>query len=520
MILRSIVLVAALTAPLIAVATEVPPVIDQDTTWTADGSPYTVANTASVAEGVTLTVEPGVTVELAAEVDLFVFGEIVAAGTAEEPVVFTGKPDGEESERWGSMVFEESSTPAVFTAVDEYQSGSLLEHCVFEYATRAVRMGGASPYVNQCEFRYNLVTDGTDYTGGAAMVVRQGSAPRIRDCHFHDNEAADPYFGGALYIHDAAPVLQDCVFEANESAYGGAISAELMYSPMVGNHFEGNTTASEGGAVSLVSCSLGFYGNQVLGNTSWWADGGGVHVCVTCSPHSAPMMMDNTITDNVALYHGGGGVGAAYLRAFAYNAVHDNLLVDEPCDFAWHNAHVEDPDWVRNPDIANNWWGTTDLDAIEETIHDGADDPEVGTVTFEPVLDAPPVGGETRVGITTRRIAYEVAGETMPTFVTLYNPGPEREVELLILLQIDDLPPVVYGGDVGFEGAEAGDAGTRLTLPENSVFSNELLAPQYQVPDAFEYGTWYAAIFDAATLERIGEVSTARFDFTERGGES
>ena len=520
MILRVAALAAILAVPLAAGATEVPPVIDQDTVWTAAGNPYTVANTTSVAEGVTLTLDPGVIVELAEGVDLYVFGSIEARGTGDQPVQFTGKPGDLAPERWGSVIFEESSAPAVYADVDDYQSGCVLEHCVFEFATRALRMGGASPYVHQCEFRHNLVEDNDDSAGGAAMVIRQGSAPRIRECHFHDNEAGDPYFGGALYIHDASPVIQDCVFEDNDSAYGGAISAELMYTPMVGNRFERNVSASEGGAVSLVSCSLGFYGNEVVENTSWWSDGGGVHVCVTCSPHSAPMMMDNSITGNVAQYHGAGGVGAAYLRAFAYNNVHDNLLVDEPSDFGWVNAHTEDPEWVRNPTIANNWWGTTDLDAIEETIHDGVDDSQYGIVTFEPVLDAPAEGGETRVGITTRRIAYEAPPETMPTFLTLYNPGPAREVELLILLQIDDLPPVVYGGDVGFPGAVAGAAGWRLSLPENAVFSTELLAPPYEIPDAFTHGQWHAAIFDAASLERIGDVSSVRFDFSERGGES
>jgi hypothetical protein len=520
MILRTAALAAMLCAPLAAGATEVPPVIEQDTTWTAAGSPYTVANTTSVAEGVTLTLEPGVTVELAEGVDLFVFGEILAMGTESETVLFTGAPTDAEPERWGSVVFEESSAPAVYADVDDYQSGCMLEHCVFEYATRALRMGGASPYVHRCEFRHNLVEDSTDSTGGAAMVIRQGSTPRIRECHFHDNETTDPYVGGALYIHDAGPVIQDCVFEDNDSAYGGAISAELMYTPMVGNHFERNVSASEGGAVSLVSCSLGFYGNEVADNTSWWGDGGGVHVCVTCSPHSAPMMMDNTITGNVAQYHGAGGVGAAYMRVFSYNDVHHNLLVDEPADFAWHNAHTEDPEWVRNPSIPNNWWGISDSAAIDEFIFDGNDDDAYGTVDYEPIADGPIAGHETRVGITTRRIAYDAPTETMPTFLTLYNPGPAREVELLILLQVDELPPVVYGGDVDFPGAEQGTAGARLALPENTVFSTELLAPEYQVPEAFTYGQWHAAIFDASSLERIGDVSSARFDFSERGGES
>ena len=510
-------LVLALCVPGFAAATEIAAgPIESDTTWTAADSPYTASQTFSLSEEVVLTVDPGVTLELGDAVDFYVYGELRMLGTEDEPILVTGLDAGDGPQRWGSFVFEESCVSAEFEDVDEYVTGTIVEHVVFEYGTRALRIGGPSPYVHACEFSDNLVEDSPDSMGGPAIVVRQGSAPRIVDCHFHDNEAADPYWGGAIFVHNSAPVIQGNVFENNQSAYGGALVAELMYSPIVDNVFTGNGAAGEGGAVSMVSCSLAFLGNEVSDNESWWADGGGVHVCVDCSPHAAPMMLDNVIVGNRALYHGAGGVGAAYIRAFSHNELHDNTLVDEPSDFGWFNDY-DDPDWVRYPSIPNNWWGTTDTGAIEDAIHDGLDDSIYGIVDAEPFLDGPPERGVPRVLITTRRIEYDGPGETMPTFLTMYNPGAERMVDVAILLQVADMPPVPYRGSIGFPDAELSVDTWRLTLPEGVAFSAELLAPVYQIPEGLDHAVWHAAMFDAQTGERIGDVSSARFDFGERG---
>jgi len=501
----------------LAAATEVPAgPIEADTTWTLVDSPYTANHTFSLSEGVVLTVEPGVTLELGEAVDFFVYGELRMSGSEEEPIVVTGLDDGSGPARWGAFIFEESCVSAQFEHVDEYVGGTVLEHVVFEFGTRALRVGGPSPYIHACEFRLNLVDESPDSMGGPAIVVRQGSAPRIVDCHFHDNEAADPYWGGAIFVHDAAPVIQGNVFEDNQSAYGGALVVELMYSPIVDNVFTGNVAAGEGGAVSMVSSSLAFLGNEVSDNESWWADGGGVHVCVDCSPHAAPMMLDNVIVGNRALYHGAGGVGAAYIRAFSYNELHGNTMADEPSDFGWFNDY-DDPDWVRYPSIPNNWWGTTDLEAIGDAIHDGEDDSIYGIVDVDPILDGPPESGGARALITTRRIEYDGAGETMPTFLTLYNPGDERAVDVAILVQIGEMPPVPYLGPIGFPGAELSVETWRLILPEGVAFSTELQAPVYQVPEGVEYAVWHVVMFDAQSGERIGDVSSARCDFGERG---
>ena len=43
----------------------------------------------------------------------------------------------------------------------------------------------------------------------------------------------------------------------------------------------------------------------------------------------------------------------------------------------------------NNLEATNNWWGTTDTQAINQTIHDNKNDAKLGTVTFVPFLTEP-----------------------------------------------------------------------------------------------------------------------------------
>ena len=55
--------------------TDVEGIIDEDTTWDLDGSPYNIIATVQVDEGVTLTIEPGVVSIAALMATLSRFGE-------------------------------------------------------------------------------------------------------------------------------------------------------------------------------------------------------------------------------------------------------------------------------------------------------------------------------------------------------------------------------------------------------------------------------------------------------------
>jgi len=79
-------------------STDVSGIIDSSATWTKANSPYTLTGNVLVSNGVTLTIEPGVTVNLPDKY-IMVNGTLVARGTIVEPIVI----------RDGQLIFTEYS---------------------------------------------------------------------------------------------------------------------------------------------------------------------------------------------------------------------------------------------------------------------------------------------------------------------------------------------------------------------------------------------------------------------------
>jgi len=491
-----------------------PEIIDADTVWTAADSPWIVAGAVRVEAGAQLVIEPGVRVELAAGAELTIAGELVARGTADAPITFTGADTAEGKARWLSIRFEDESTDARFVALDEYASGSVLEHCVLEHGTRAVRTEASSPYIALSTFQFNETELSVDPAGGPAIYVGEGSAPRIVRCLFQDNRAELISWGGAIYAEHSSPIIADNTFINNEGSYGGAIATDTVGSPMVGNTFDGNTSVSEGGAVSLLSSTTAFLNNVVTGNDAFY-DGGGVHVCRTCDPHAHPFFMDNTIVENVAGSEAG-GLGAAFIRGLADNNIHDNKSGEGTMDFGWFNDFEGDyPDWVRHPALGRNWWGTADASVVDANIFDGADDEDMGTVSFAGHLDAPVTTPTPRVAIVTERIRYTLADEPMKVHLTLYNPGPERRVDLLVLVQYEDGPPTYFAGPIEGHDVVLADGVYTMTMPEGSVLFATITQPPFEAGRPATWAVWHALMTDHDSGERLGEQCSSRAELGE-----
>ena len=365
---------------------------------------------------------------------------------------------------------------------------------------------GCSPWVHASTFRDNAYTPELS-RAGAALLVTEGSRALVQGNLFEDNEVGGSGHGGAVYVDRADPALQGNTFRGNRSAYGGALVTSLAYGPVVGNTFEGNRGEWEGGAIALVSSALVLANNTITDNESI-LDGGGVHVCVTCDPHANPAVVDNHITGNRNTGFGAAGLGAAYLRALSGNDLHDNTQDGAPADLAWHNEHLDlDPAWAHSPSFSGNWWGTTDAQAIEQTIHDGLDEDGLGVVGVAPA-DGPVAEPRTRAFAIPQKIRF-TEGDTMPVYLTLYNPGPAREVELLLMVSYEDGPPLPWTGALA--GAEVDGDRWRLELAEDEVRFAELTAPELHT-DAPRSGAWIAVLFDPDTGERLAEPATGRFE--------
>ncbi len=87
---------------------EVGGMLTEDTVWTAVNSPYVLTSSIQIPAGITLTVEPGVTVFGQGINGIIVQGKIVAVGTDTSPVTFTSLADSAPGE-WAGFFFWDGS---------------------------------------------------------------------------------------------------------------------------------------------------------------------------------------------------------------------------------------------------------------------------------------------------------------------------------------------------------------------------------------------------------------------------
>ena len=102
--------------------------ISEEETWSALDSPFQVTGNVVVSSGVTLTIEPSVTVKFDSGKALQIRGELVAQGTSVSPITFTSSASSPAAGDWVRLLFLSSATGASLDGSDNYVSGSILEH--------------------------------------------------------------------------------------------------------------------------------------------------------------------------------------------------------------------------------------------------------------------------------------------------------------------------------------------------------------------------------------------------------
>jgi flagellar hook assembly protein FlgD len=105
------VLVVFAASPALA-DTNVSGTISANTTWSLTGSPYIVTGDVTVASGVALTIEAGVTVKVVSGKRLAVNGQLIAVGTAVSPITFTSNQASPARGDWRCLSFSSGTQPA------------------------------------------------------------------------------------------------------------------------------------------------------------------------------------------------------------------------------------------------------------------------------------------------------------------------------------------------------------------------------------------------------------------------
>lgn len=284
------------------------------------GSPYRIQSHVWVRSTDTLTIEPGVILEFAddpgqpaqtanSKARLAVFGNVMAQGTAEEPILFTAK---NPATGWWGIVQDTSLLNSTEPGQASISSrDNVYDHVIIEYAKKNgawnlgtgprpwalgggifVNMTGASSPEGQFRitnsiFRHNFAREAC---GAVELMTTFGAV--FSHNLVEDNEGYEWGGGGACVSHGYGNIVTHNIFKNNVSTNALATAAEAsggggLYDfdcqgvKVNNNHFEGNRSLgpySIGSAFLFWSSYLELQNNTFVGNEVSNTQGGAVYL--------------------------------------------------------------------------------------------------------------------------------------------------------------------------------------------------------------------------------------------------
>lgn len=318
--------------------------ITSDTTWLKQNSPYVLTGAVEVMQGVTLTIQPGVTVNLGVNY-IQIDGTLIARGNTNDQITFNG----------ATIYFENTSS----SWNQQTGSGCIIENALVGSSIYTI---DASPKIDDNTITSTVTLSGSSIVTGntirSDLSVYEGS-PQISNNLFINSLVSTYSLKSSGYV----PVISDNTMTGQGiKCYGGTGIGGYAY--IYGNSISGCDTAIFGGA-SLIERNYIF--NNQLGIDT--LNG---------------IINNNTITNNAE------GINIARNEVFSVGG-HG----EEPNNptLNYNNLYSNTKYSVymtasNNVDGTYNWWGTTDPESIQQQLYDYRNDFGIGNLTFTPFLTA------------------------------------------------------------------------------------------------------------------------------------
>ncbi len=333
--------------------------INEDVVWTKE---YFLNFTTSVivAKGATLTIEAGVVAKLNFQ-SITVEGTLIAKGTCNSPISFY---DG------GTIIFDQYSSD--WNA--QTGTGSIIENTLNFYLIindasprisqdkLSVKINGGSPIIS------NNDIGGVIIYGGSPLISNNTISKTIITGHSNLEGSVVAVYGGSPVI------LNNTIASASELnlKYGIAIGGEdtVVISDNVINQINGT-------GIYITSGSPTIQRNFISSGYS-----SGIGLAIT--GNSNPLIENNTIVENA--------VGLNIYNENDSDHSPSPTVSDNNIQSNKYNIYLGQQGIFGSAadsiDVSYNWWGTTDVPSINQTIHDYKNDFNLGIVTFTPVLNS------------------------------------------------------------------------------------------------------------------------------------
>lgn len=319
-------------------ATEVSGIISSDTTWTQANSPYNLTGNTLVNNGVTLTIEAGVTVNLN-NYYIMVNGTLHARGNSADPISFNG----------GQVTFTQYSNGWN----ESISSGCIIENSVL---SSSITIYNSAKMNNDTTSNDINVYTGINYGGGHQAIISNSTIE-----------------GGISVNGDGMTII------SNNTLMGQGMRLWCSNATVSGNTISGcsGITAytdfwDDSHPDAWYNCTALIEGNLIANNTN------GITVTEQQgSKPNSPVILNNTIANNTI---------GIYVTWIGLAAPQPTILNNNIFNSTNYNVQAGIPNSIN---ATYNWWGTTNAQAINQTIYDFKNDFNLGTVTYSPFLTAP-----------------------------------------------------------------------------------------------------------------------------------
>ena len=322
--------------------TEIKGDIYEDTVWDTTGSPYIVSKTISIYPSATLTIKSGVIIKFDPDCSIRIGGVFIARGTEDKNIYFI---QNKKRERWGTLMFVDSSIDASFDDEGNYISGSIIEYASIEGAGNSgIYCDSASPLIirntmsGNAAYKFgggihcnnssptifkNTILNNTAHGGGGGIFCYNSSS--MISGNIIGNNTGSSYGGGIYCWNNPSPTISgNTILYNTTEIYGGGIFCRYSSPVISGNKISSNA-ADEGGGIFCNESSPIISGNKISSNTAG-IEGGGI----CCSSFSSPTIYDNEIIYNNAEENGGG----IHCRNSDYITISSNVISNNKADFS------------------------------------------------------------------------------------------------------------------------------------------------------------------------------------------
>jgi hypothetical protein len=355
-----------------AEGTDVGGLINSDTVWTKSGSPYTLTKATAVNNGVTLTIEAGVTVNFNYNY-IRVNGTLTAKGTTNDKIVLNG----------GQLTF----TTVCNGWNEQTQSGCIIQNAILNQMT----------FSNSNPIKIDQSTINGPISVTSSAII---SNCVTGDISSHSSTISNNNVKGVIAL-GSITLGGYTTAEESSKVYGNIVEGSIFSGSIKGIPEIYSNTVTKGGiaCTGYVSvhnnyvhdCQTGidFYSERVFGgilSCHGTAEnnvvvGNSVGIKIDLSSLDNPGKMAPTIQNNLV---SGNKIGISLMMSNYEDAptIKNNNIVNS-ANYSFYLSAS------NNVDVSGNWWGTTDEAAISESIFDFKNDFNMGTVTFKPILTTP-----------------------------------------------------------------------------------------------------------------------------------